>query len=116
MIWLFEFFSTFYWPLLPLTLLGTLRRAKWRRAVSRYGPGGLLLETAQSLIGTNTYVFFVPLSGAWDGRSIARLLEQYDIEMWGWGFWDQELFFHVHRDDAHYAQRILHAAGVELLG
>lgn len=116
MLRLLEFLTNFYWPLLPETLFGTLRRAKWRRAFARYGPAGLLTETAESIIGTNTYVFFVPLAGQWDGRSIAKLLKQYGIDMWGWGFWDRELFFHVHRDDAWFAQDVLISAGVELLG
>ena len=76
----------------------------------------LLTETAESIIGTNTYVFFVPLAGQWDGRSIAKLLKQYRIDMWGWGYWNHEFFFHVRRDDAWFAQDVLLSAGVELLG
>ncbi len=115
MLGFLEFLTSFYWPLLPETLFSTFRRARWRRAVARHGPFGLLIETVESLIGTNTYVFFVPVAGRWDGRSIAKLLKQYGIDMWGWGFWDRELFFHVHRDDAWFAQDILISAGVELL-
>jgi hypothetical protein len=116
MLRVIEFLTSFYWLLLPETIFGTLRRANWRRAYAHHGPAGLLIETAESFIGTNTYVFFVPLRGRWDGYSIAKLLRQYGIDMWGWGFWNQELFFHVRRDDAWYAQNILLSAGVELLG
>ncbi len=116
MLHIVEFLTGFYWPLLFETLFGTFRRARWRRAVARYGPFGLLTETAESIIGTNTYVFFVPLAGQWDGRSIAKLLKQYRIDMWGWGYWNHEFFFHVRRDDAWFAQDVLLSAGVELLG
>lgn len=116
MLAILEFLTSFYWPLLPETLFGTLRRANWRRAIGRYGPAGLLVETAESLIGTNTYVFFVPLYGRWDGRSIAQLLAAYGIDIWGWGFWQHEFFFHVRREDARQAQQIMLAAGIELLG
>ena len=116
MLGFLEFLTSFYWLLLPETIIATLRRANRRRAYGRHRPSGLLLETAESLIGTNTYVFFVPLTGQWDGKTIAKLLRQYDVDMWGWGFWQRELFFHVHRDDAWYAQDILLSAGVELLG
>ncbi len=116
MLRLLEVLSSFYLPLLFETIFGTFRRANWRRAYASHGPAGLLLETAESVIGTNTYVFFVPIAGRWDGYSIAKLLKQYDIDMWGWGFWNHELFFHVRRDDAWYAQDILLSAGVELLG
>ncbi len=111
-----EFLTGFYWPLIFEALFGTFRRARWRRAINRYGPFGILTETVESVIGTNTYAFFVPLEGQWDGRSIARLLKQFDIEMWGWGFWNHEFFFHVRIDDALFAQDILLSAGVELLG
>jgi hypothetical protein len=111
-----EFLTSFYWPLLAETIFGTLRRANWRRAYARHGPAGLLLETAESIVGTNAYIFFVPMTGKWDGYSIAKLLKQYGIDMWGWGFWNRELFFHVRRDDAWQAQDILLSAGVELLG
>jgi hypothetical protein len=116
MLWMLEFLTSFYWPLLPQAILGTLRRANWRRAYARHGPAGLLLETAESMIGTNTFMFFVPLTGQWDGYTIAKLLRQYGIPMWGWGFWNQELFFHVRRDDVWFAQDVLLSAGVELLG
>lgn len=116
MLHFLEFLTSFYWPLIIETMFGTFRRARWRKAVARYGPLGLLTETVESFIGTNTYVLYVPLAGRWDKRSIAKLLKQYGIDMWGWGYWNHELFFHVRRDDAWLAQDILISAGVELLG
>ena len=56
MLGFLEFLTSFYWLLLPETLIATLRHANWRRAYGRHGPGGLLLETAESIIGTNTYI------------------------------------------------------------
>jgi hypothetical protein len=116
MLWILEFLTSFYWLLLPETLWGSMRRANWGRAYSRRGMAGLLLETAESIIGSNTYIFFVPLAGRWDGYSIRKLLRQYGIDIWGWGFSHQELFFHVRRQDAWDAQEIMMGAGVELLG
>lgn len=115
MLRVLEFLTGFYWLLLPETIIATLLRANWRRAYSRHGPAGLLLETTESIIGTNTCVFFVPIDGEWDGSSIARLLKQYGIAMWGWGYQNHELFFHVRRQDAWSAQRIMWQSGVDLL-
>lgn len=116
MLGLLEFLTGFDWLLFPETILQTLRRANWHRAYARHGAPGLLLEAAESVLGTNTCVFFTPIDGAWDGRSIAKLLRQYGIHMWGWGYECHEFFFHVRREDAAWAQQIMHYAGVELLG
>lgn len=116
MLGFLEFLTGFYWPLLPEAIFQTLRRANWNRAYARNGAPGLLLEAAESVLGTNTCVFFTPIDGEWDGRSIAKLLKQYGIHMWGWGYECHEFFFHVRREDAAWAQQIMHYAGVELLG
>lgn len=105
---LLEALTSFYWLFLPETIFGTFRR------VRRRGRGSLLGDAFRSVVGTNTHVFFVPIAGRWDGRSIHRLLRRYNIDMWGWGFHNSQLFFHVHRADADRAYAIMHAAGVDL--
>jgi hypothetical protein len=116
MLRVLEFLTSFYWVLLPETILSTFRRSNWRRAHSDGGVQGIFIESIESLIGTNTYVFFTPIDGKWTGHQIRKLLRKHGIDMWGWGFASQELFFHVRRDDAWKAQEIMIRAGVELLG
>lgn len=115
MLGLLEFLTSFYWLLLPEAIFGGLRRANWRRAYGQHGAAGLLLETAETIIGTNTCALFVPANAQWDGASIAELLGQYGIPLWGWAYHNHEFFFHVRREDAWAAQRILWQSGVELL-
>ncbi len=110
-----EFLTAFYWLLLPETIFGGLRRANWRRAYAQHGAAGLVLETAETLIGTNSCALFVQADGRWDGASIAEILRQHGIHLWGWAFHNDEFYFHVRREDAWAAQRILWQAGVELL-
>jgi len=111
---LLEFLTYFNWLLLPEVLLSGLFHANWRRAYAQ-GAYGLATETAGSLLGTNSYMFSVPLSSHWDGWSIERLLGRYGIEMWGWGFYKHEMFFHVRREDAWDAYDIMLRAGVDLV-
>ncbi len=111
-----EFMTSFYWLLLPEFVLGNLRRGRWRTAYDRHGPVGLAGEFAGNLFGVNAVPLYVPIDGAWNGDGIKRLLQSHGIDMWGWGFAFNEMFFHVHRDDAWDAQQILLAAGVELRG
>lgn len=113
---IFEFMAMFYWPLLPITILESLRKARWRKAYSQHGILGLFGESVSSLIGTNSLVFFAPLYGSWSGRDIERLLARWDIDIWGWGFSNEEMFFHVRIEDGAIAQDILLNAGVDLLG
>lgn len=100
MLGFLEFLTSFYWPLLPETILQTLRRANWNRAYARHGAPGLLLEAAESVLGTNTCVFFTPIDGAWDGRSIAiSYWKSTAFTYGGWGYECHEFFFHVRRED-----------------
>lgn len=112
---LLEFFTYFNWLILPEVIFGTLRRARWRRAYAQRGAGGLVLEAAESVIGMNSFMFAVPLTSHWDGWSIDRLLSRYGIEMWGWGFYDHQMFFHIRREDASAAYDIMLRAGVDLV-
>jgi hypothetical protein len=108
-----EFLTNFYWIALPETILQTLWHADWRRAKDR-GLGGLIREAVASLLGTNTWPFFVPLHSGWDGAAIARLLSRHGVKMWGYGFAGGELFFRVRRSQAAWAQYVLLREGVPL--
>lgn len=108
-----EFLTSFYWIALPETILQTLWHADWRKAKER-GLGGLIREAVASLLGTNTWPFFVPLDSGWDGAAIARLLNRHGVKMWGYGFACGELFFRVRRNQAAWAQYLLLREGVPL--
>jgi hypothetical protein len=108
-----EFLTSFYWIALPETILQTFRHADWRRAREQ-GVGGLLSEAIGSLLGTNSWPFFVPLRSGWNGADIARLLKRHGVRMWGYGFANGELFFRVRRSQAAWAQYVLLREGVPL--
>jgi hypothetical protein len=84
-------------------------------ARNTFGTTGVLREGVRSVFRTNTALFCVPLYGRWSGRAIQRLLRQYDIDLWGYGFAYGRLFFHVRREDADFAATVMLHAGVELL-
>jgi hypothetical protein len=111
-----EFLTNFYWPLLPQVLAESMWHANWKDAYRRGGIGGLGMEALQSLLGTNSYPFLVPMSSGWSGRNIQRLLAKKGIRMWGWAFADGVFLFHVRRNQAAWAQYVLLHEGVPLQG
>ena len=114
MIKLLEFLTSFYWLYLPDVIVGSFWHADWKSVYRRAGIYGLLMECVDSLLGTNTWTFFVPLCGTWSGHDINHLLAQHGIEMWGWGFAYGELFFRVRKSKAEWAQYLMLRAGVQL--
>jgi hypothetical protein len=110
---LLEFLTSFYWIAIPETILQTFWHADWRSAKDR-GLSGLLNEAIRSLLGTNSWPFFVPLDSDWSGADIARLLKRHGVSMWGYGFANGELFFRVRRNQAAWAQYVLLREGVPL--
>ena len=110
---LLEFFTSFYWIAIPETIFQTFWNADWRSA-KRRGLHGLLSESIASLLGTNSWPFFVPLNSGWNGADITRLLKRHGIRVWGYGFANGELFFRVRRSQAAWAQYVLLRAGVPL--
>lgn len=116
MLKLLQFLTNFYWLLLPEFVFQNLRRVQWQSALDEGGPAGLASELAGGVIGLNAIPFYTKLDGKWSGRQIEKLLNRHGIRAWSWGFAFDEMFFHVHRDDAFDAQQILLAAGVELRG
>jgi hypothetical protein len=113
MISVLEFLTSFYWMAIPETILQTLWHADWRSAKNR-GLGGLLSEAIGSLLGTNTWPFFVRLDSGWNAADIAHLLKRHGIRTWGYGFANGELFFRVRKSQAAWAQYVLLRKGVPL--
>lgn len=109
MLKLLEFMSSFYWPLLPETILKTFVQTRRRQK------GSIAGDLARSVVGSSTSVFFVPINGLWDGYRINKLLNHFGIPAWGWVFYNGQVVFHVHKADANLAARVMTAAGVELL-
>lgn len=99
---------------MPDVVVSSFRHTDWKSVYRRDGISGLLIECVNSLLGTNTWPFFVPLDGAWSGHDIEQLLTQYGIEMWGAGFAYGELFFRVRKSKAEWAQYVMLRAGVPL--
>jgi len=111
-----EFLTNFYWPLLPQVLVESLCHADWRGSYQRDGILGLGMEGCRSVLGTNSYPFFVPLDRGWSGRQIQQLLADKGIKMWGWAFANSMLFFHVKRSQAAWAQYLMLHEGIPLQG
>lgn len=109
-----EFFSNLYWLSLPETVAQTFWHADWEGAYQRAGILGLLTEAGHSLLGTNTWPFFVPLDSSWSGADIQQLLSDHGVEMWGQDFANSELFFRVRKSKAAWAQYLLLREGVPL--
>lgn len=103
------------WLLLPRVILQTFQNTNWRREYQRAGTSGIFQEGVRSFLGTNTYIFFVPIRSSWSERRIRRLLHRHNIHMWGYGFDRGLLFFHVRAEEAALAQTIMWQAGVELV-
>lgn len=116
MLRLLELLTNFYWLLLPQTIVQSFRQANWDKAAKRAGLAGIASEGFRSLIGTNSWPFFVPINSAWCGRDIEKLLANYNIPMWGWGVSNQTMFFQVREEDAALASSLMLQAGIPLIG
>lgn len=110
------FLTNCYWILIPQYLVENLFRARWREAYVDRGYTGIAREGVTSLFGFNNVPLYVPMQSRWNRRRIAKLLQQYDIPMWGWGYAFDQFYFHVRREDAWRAQDVLLGAGVDLIG
>jgi len=100
MLHILEFLTGFYWILLPQFVVENLLH------------GGKGLPGA---LGFNTAVFYTDIGGDWSGYRINKLLKEYDIPMWGWGYAFEQFYFRVPLEDAPHAQRVMLAAGIDLL-
>jgi hypothetical protein len=112
---LFQLLAYFDWLALPRTIVQTFAHANWSTARDKHGVPGVLMEAGASLIGTNTFPFFVPLDSPWGGADIEALLGSKGIRLWGLGFANGEMFFRVSRRQAAWAQYLMLKAGVPLL-
>lgn len=111
-----EFLSHFNWLILPETVGKTFWHADWKGARERGGILGIANEAVQSLAGTNTWPFFVPMPSRKSGKDIERLLAQHGIKSWGWLFANGEMSFQVPRSQAAWAQYLIQREGVQLSG
>lgn len=109
------FLTNFNWLALPIALLEALWHAGWKQAYIERGAPGLLLEGCQSLIGTNSAAFFIPLESTWSGYPVKKLLARQGIRVWGWGYADGVMFFQVRRSQAAWADAVMRQAGVPLV-
>lgn len=97
------------------TIFFSLWNADWQRA---QGKGGLNLvsESLQSLIGTNTWPFFVSDDSEWNYQRMSSLLDSHGIAMWGWGHSRGQYYFRVKKRQAQWAQYVLLKYNVPLRG
>ena len=112
---LLEFLSGFYWLRLPQFMVENLWQARRQMIFSSEDPWQNLGRGFKGALGLYTAEFYVDYDGQWSGHGIKRLLATYDIPLWGWGFAFGRFYFHVPLEDAHLAEQILLAAGVDLV-
>jgi hypothetical protein len=110
-----QFLTYFDWLALPRTVFQTFMHADWSTAGQKHGAPGIFLEAGASLIGTNTFPFFVPLDSPWGAAEIETLLRSKGIKSWGLGYANNEMFFRVSKKQAAWAQYLMLRAGVPLL-
>jgi hypothetical protein len=109
------FLASFYWLYLPEVIVESLWLADWKGAYQHDGVMGIIKESLRSVLGTNTYPFFVPMNSPWWHNSLHPLLATYGVKTLGWGFANGELFFRVKKRQAAWAQYIMLRAGVPLM-
>jgi len=107
------FLTNFWWLAIPVTILQTFRHADWGTA-RKHGLAGFVAEAVRSLLGTNCWVFYVPLDSDWCGAEISRLLKRHGVRSWAYGPANGELFFRVRATQAAWAQYLLLREGVPL--
>ena len=110
-----ELLTCFNWLLLPQVIAESLHNADWDRA-SGDGPIGMLKEGVASVLGTNTWPFFVPISSGRNGRDIQRLLTDHGIRNWGWVAGHGQYTFRVRDSQAAWAQYVLQREQIPLDG
>ncbi len=99
---------------LPQTIIESIWHSNWKSAYRQNGVMGLGREVVDSLLGFNSYQFYVSMNHGWSGHSINDLLARHGIKMWGWTFANGEMFFRVKKRQAAWAQYVMLRAGVPL--
>ncbi len=110
---LVQLMAYFDWLVLPRTILQSFGEADWRHA-SEHGATGIAGEAASSLLGTNSFPFFVPLDSGWSLPQIQAVLGTKGIRPFGGGMANNEMFFRVGKRQAAWAQYLMLRAGVPL--
>ena len=111
-----DFLANFDYLYLPQTMLESLWHADWKNAYRRSGAAGLCAEALNSLLGANSSPFFVPMNCGWSGHTIHDLLAGHGIAMWGWNFANGEMFFHVKKKQAAWAQYVMLRENIPVQG
>ena len=99
---------------LPQTIIESLWHSNWKGAYRQAGIMGLGREVMNSLLGFNSYQFYVSMNRGWSGHGINSLLTRHGIKMWGWTFANGEMFFRVKKKQAAWAQYVMLREGVPL--
>jgi hypothetical protein len=96
-------------------VVSTFIHADWKGAYKRHGLAGLGGELVASLSQQNTWTFWVPRDAGFSGIEIERLLTRHGVRVWGRGFLDDSLYFHVKKRQARWAEYLLWRAGIPVV-
>jgi len=73
-----------------------------------------LLKRFRSLIGLDTWTFYVGEANGWRGAEIEQLLADHGVCIGSRGFAFGDLFFNIKLDQARWAENVMLRAGVPL--
>lgn len=102
--------------LLTRTLFLSFWYADWKGSYERGNILGLIWEFFRSLLGLNTWPFFIEGTLSWEKQQVQELFVPYGIAMWGWGYYNGRFYFRVKYRQARWAEYILLTNGVPVVG
>ncbi|RTL00647.1 MAG: hypothetical protein EKK57_06665 [Proteobacteria bacterium] len=97
-------------------VIPTFQHAEWSAAYRKAGLLGTMWEGFRSLVGTNTWPFFIESKGDWDRKQIQQLLISHGVTMWGWGYSRGNFMFRVKKQQAYWAEYLMLKNGVPVTG
>lgn len=70
----------------------------------------------RAVAGVQSHKFSINRNGGRSGQQVEDMLKRYGITMWGRGFTSDTLTFRVKREQAKWAEYLMHQAGVGVVG
>ena len=97
-------------------VISTFHFADWKGAYQRAGFPGVFQEFFSSLAALNCWTICFERDSGWSGVEIEALLMRHGVQIWGRGFFENQIFFRVKKRQARWAEYLLLRAGVPVTG
>lgn len=72
-------------------------------------------EGLRALTGTRSHRFVIRRTCGWSGQQMENMLKRYGVKVWGRAFTNDTLIFRVKRDQAGWAEYLLHQNGLPVM-